>query len=454
MCLQLKEVGNKVNFIKRSLHTLDSQIGHLQDLSALTVDTLKTLTVQRASEASKVHNQITRELSLSKNVVPSIAPMSTDTGPLSKSSVKGKSSVSAYFGSSFPQTGATIADALFGMGAERRAGTESRRRIGLSPASELGPDPTLTPALSLERRGLFGLGHLAAEVGSSSSADCRAFEQSVVPISSSELRQRGHSLTQTKQTRPQEPGPSDSPSSLPNVPSLGVQFHISSTPSQPSGSSHPELALSGLYQHPLQSDSTSVEFGAFVGKYVNEAESGDEKIKEEDEKCVCLYPTVVIVSKTSGSTQPVCLPACTVKPENTEGLAKGEREWDSNLGYVNEAFSDDEDRSGYLSRQYTDDELSPDPELTSPLGDSYGNNRLPGCTETFAVASRRPHRQWIKRVGVSEQATSCYEGQSWSEGHHDKRSLASGPNAARGLSFSLSSVCQVLGLSTSRSGVQ
>uniref|UniRef100_A0A669DU99 non-specific serine/threonine protein kinase n=1 Tax=Oreochromis niloticus TaxID=8128 RepID=A0A669DU99_ORENI len=299
MCLQLKEVGNKVNFIKRSLHTLDSQIGHLQDLSALTVDTLKTLTVQRASEASKVHNQITRELSLSKNVVPSIAPMSTDTGSLSKSSVKGKSSVSAYFGSSFPQTGATIADALFGMGAERRAGTESRRRIGPSPASELGPDPTLSPALSPESRGLFRLGHLAAEVGSSSSADCRAFEQSVVPVSPSELRQRGYSLTQTKQTRPQEPGPSDSPSSLPNVPSPGVQFHISSTPSQPSGSSHPELALSGLYQHPLQSDSKSVEFGAFVGKYVNEPESGDEKIKEEDEKCVCLYPTVVIVSKTS-----------------------------------------------------------------------------------------------------------------------------------------------------------
>ncbi|XP_025763107.1 transient receptor potential cation channel subfamily M member 7 isoform X3 [Oreochromis niloticus] len=265
MCLQLKEVGNKVNFIKRSLHTLDSQIGHLQDLSALTVDTLKTLTVQRASEASKVHNQITRELSLSKNVVPSIAPMSTDTGSLSKSSVKGKSSVSAYFGSSFPQTGATIADALFGMGAERRAGTESRRRIGPSPASELGPDPTLSPALSPESRGLFRLGHLAAEVGSSSSADCRAFEQSVVPVSPSELRQRGYSLTQTKQTRPQEPGPSDSPSSLPNVPSPGVQFHISSTPSQPSGSSHPELALSGLYQHPLQSDSKSVEFGAFVG---------------------------------------------------------------------------------------------------------------------------------------------------------------------------------------------
>uniref|UniRef100_A0AAQ5Y4G1 non-specific serine/threonine protein kinase n=1 Tax=Amphiprion ocellaris TaxID=80972 RepID=A0AAQ5Y4G1_AMPOC len=181
MCLQLKEVGNKVNFIKRSLHTLDSQIGHLQDLSALTVDTLKTLTAQRASEASKVHNQITRELSLSKNVVPSIAPVATDTGPHSKSSIIGKRSVGAYFGSSFPQAGANIADSLFGTGVEGGHGTESRRR--------------------------------------------------------------------------------------------GAQFHISSTPSQPSGSSHPELALVGLYQQPLQPDNTSVEFGAFVGKYENEVES-------------------------------------------------------------------------------------------------------------------------------------------------------------------------------------
>ncbi|CDQ79847.1 unnamed protein product [Oncorhynchus mykiss] len=84
MCIQLKEVGNRVNFIKRSLHTLDSQIGHLQDLSALTVDTLKTLTAQRASEASKVHNQITRELSLSKNFAPSLAPTPQDPTPQSK----------------------------------------------------------------------------------------------------------------------------------------------------------------------------------------------------------------------------------------------------------------------------------------------------------------------------------------------------------------------------------
>uniref|UniRef100_A0A8C4NVW2 non-specific serine/threonine protein kinase n=1 Tax=Dicentrarchus labrax TaxID=13489 RepID=A0A8C4NVW2_DICLA len=249
VCMQLREVGNKVNFIKRSLHTLDSQIGHLQDLSALTVDTLKTLTAQRASEASKVHNQITRELSLSKNVVPSIGPVATDT--------------------------------------------------------ELGLDPSLNPALGPERRGLFGLGHLAAEAGSSGSAGSSAFVQSAVAISPPELRLRGHSLTQSKLTRPQEPGLSDSTSSLPNVPSGGAQFHISSTPFHPSGSSHPELALTGLYQQPLQPDSTTVEFGAFVGKYETESESAvDEEIKEEVENCVCVYPTVVIVSKTLGYAQP------------------------------------------------------------------------------------------------------------------------------------------------------
>uniref|UniRef100_A0A673B1B8 non-specific serine/threonine protein kinase n=1 Tax=Sphaeramia orbicularis TaxID=375764 RepID=A0A673B1B8_9TELE len=271
MCMQLKEVGNRVNYIKRSLHTLDSQIGHLQDLSALTVDTLKTLTAQRASEASKVHNQITRELSLSKNVVPSIAPVATDTGPHSKSSVICKRSVGAYFGSSFPQAGANIADSLFGIGVG--GGAESSRRVMPSPATGLGLDPNLNPS---------------------------------------------------KLTRPHEPGLSDSPSSLPNVPSSGAQFHISSTPSQPGGSSHPELALAGVYQQP---DSTAVEFGAFVGKYKNEGDSVvDEEIKDEDEKCVCVYPTVVIISETSGSVQPACLPACTAKTERAEGLETEERQ--------------------------------------------------------------------------------------------------------------------------------
>ncbi|XP_047218612.1 transient receptor potential cation channel subfamily M member 7 isoform X2 [Girardinichthys multiradiatus] len=261
MCLQLREVGNKVNFIKRSLHTLDSQIGHLQDLSALTVDTLKTLTAQRASEASKVHTQITRELSLSKNVVPSIAHVPTD----SKSSAIGKRSVGAFFGSSSPQVGANIADSLFGSGAVGGSGMESRRRVGPSPGTELGPDPIMNPAVSPEKRGLFEQGHFAAEAGSSGSTGSSAVVQSAVPTSPPERRHRGQSLTQSKVTRPQDLRLSDSPSSLPNVPSLGAQFHISSTPSQPSGSSPPKPAQDGLYQHRPQPDSTSVEFGAFVG---------------------------------------------------------------------------------------------------------------------------------------------------------------------------------------------
>uniref|UniRef100_A0A8C3JHB0 Transient receptor potential cation channel subfamily M member 6 n=1 Tax=Calidris pygmaea TaxID=425635 RepID=A0A8C3JHB0_9CHAR len=43
MFLQLKEVYEKVFYIKESLLSLDSQLGHLQDLSALTVDILKVL---------------------------------------------------------------------------------------------------------------------------------------------------------------------------------------------------------------------------------------------------------------------------------------------------------------------------------------------------------------------------------------------------------------------------
>uniref|UniRef100_A0A8D3D1F1 Transient receptor potential cation channel, subfamily M, member 7 n=1 Tax=Scophthalmus maximus TaxID=52904 RepID=A0A8D3D1F1_SCOMX len=203
MCLQLREVGNKVNFIKRSLHTLDSQIGHLQDLSALTVDTLKSLTAQRASEASKVHNQITRELSLSKNVVPSIAAVATDTGPHSKSSGICKRSVGPYFGSSFPQAGVDIADSLFGIGVGGGAGTEGIHRIGPSTGAGQGLDPNLHPASSPERRDLFGLGHLAAEAGSSGSAGSSAFVLSAVATFPPELRLRGRSLTQSKLTRPQ-----------------------------------------------------------------------------------------------------------------------------------------------------------------------------------------------------------------------------------------------------------
>uniref|UniRef100_A0A669Q328 non-specific serine/threonine protein kinase n=1 Tax=Phasianus colchicus TaxID=9054 RepID=A0A669Q328_PHACC len=61
MFLQLKEVYEKVFYIKESLLSLDSQLGHLQDLSALTVDILKvlsavdTLQVEEAFLADKKH---------------------------------------------------------------------------------------------------------------------------------------------------------------------------------------------------------------------------------------------------------------------------------------------------------------------------------------------------------------------------------------------------------------
>uniref|UniRef100_A0A3Q3JCB7 non-specific serine/threonine protein kinase n=2 Tax=Monopterus albus TaxID=43700 RepID=A0A3Q3JCB7_MONAL len=393
MCLQLKEVGNKVNFIKRSLHTLDSQIGHLQDLSALTVDTLKTLSAQRVSEDSKVHNQITRELSLSKNVVPSIAP--TDTGPHSKSSVIGKRSVGAFFGSSFPQTGANIADSLFGIGVGGGAGTERNKEVWASPGAELGRDPNLNLALSPERRGLFGLGHLAAEAGSSGSVGSSALVQSAVAISPLELHLQGPSLTQSKLTGPQELGRSDSLSSLPSVPSPVAQFHISSTPSQSSASSHPELAPAGQCQQLPQPDSTTVEFGVFVGKYQTEGESGDgEGKKEKVGNCACVYPTVVI--SPVDSAQSDCFPACTVKPGNMERLGTGERE--RQWGYVNEAFCDDEGRSSSLSRR--------------------------GAATEVPLAPRRPHRQWSE----SRCPVSCCEGQNGLEVPLDKKNAARGPN--------------------------
>uniref|UniRef100_A0A673YZX2 non-specific serine/threonine protein kinase n=1 Tax=Salmo trutta TaxID=8032 RepID=A0A673YZX2_SALTR len=233
MCIQLKEVGNRVNFIKRSLHTLDSQIGHLQDLSALTVDTLKTLTAQRASEASKVHNQITRELSLSKNFAPSLAPTPQDPTPQSKGV---KRSVGAYFGSSFPQVSGVV--------------------VGGNMADSLG-----------DWTGAFSL--------------CPA--PAPPTVSPPELRLRGHSFTQWQLTRPVQVGISDCPSSLPSVPSARAAFYVSSTPSQPSVSSHPELSLAGPDKDRTSASTSAfaVEFGAFVGKYNSE---------EKDEDTSCGHP--------------------------------------------------------------------------------------------------------------------------------------------------------------------
>ncbi|KAK2853598.1 hypothetical protein Q5P01_006259 [Channa striata] len=305
MCLQLREVGHRVNFIRHSLHTLDSQIGHLQDLSALTVDTLKTLSAQRASEDSKIHNQITWELSLSKNVIP-----------------------------------------------------------------------------------------------------CSTIAQSAL---------------MSRLTRPQDPGLSDSPSSLPNVPSSEAQFHISSTPSQTSGSSHPELTLAGLYQQSLQSDSPT---GASQYK-------GGESTN--------------VIDSSSGSVRSACFPSCNVKPENTERLGKGEKSGE--MGYVNEAFWDDECAWGSLSRPCTDvcaDTVPLAPEAESPLGDTHGNSSLPSFGRGPDMATGRPHTQRTSEWSLSGPPLSCCEGQGGSEVPFDKRSTAGGPNT-RGLIFSLSRGLCVLG---------
>ncbi|MFT7816501.1 transient receptor potential cation channel subfamily M member 7 isoform X2 [Arapaima gigas] len=253
MCIQLKEVGNRVNFIKRSLQTLDSQIGHLQDLSALTVDTLKALTAQRASEASKVHNEITRELSISKNLGPNLV----DVGTQPKSSALVKHSIGAYFGSSFPQGGANIADSLFG-GARDVVG----RRFG--------PDV----ALSSVKRGVD-----IPEAGSSGSALIQS------AISPAEHQFRGRFAMEGSENRPEEPKDIDCPN-LPCALSPTAKFFVS-TPSHPSGLSRNESSQE-KHQDVLP-ESPPVEFGAFVGKY---------KSKN------CIYPSV-IVGNTEGHIRTV-----------------------------------------------------------------------------------------------------------------------------------------------------
>ncbi|XP_017541300.1 transient receptor potential cation channel subfamily M member 7 isoform X1 [Pygocentrus nattereri] len=252
MSIQLKEVGNRVNFIKRSLHSLDSQIGHLQDLSALTVDTLKALTAQRASEASKVHNEITRELSLSKNLVPGPAD--------SKASVLVQRSV-------YPPP-ANMADSLFGGRAEE--GARSRAEFVLSPERpELG-------ALSPERRPLF-----TPEAGSSGSA---------LPHTHSHAHAHTHSHAHA--WAPSTSRPDDaSISSLPSAPAAAATFFVSSTPTQPSGAH--TLTHAAQTHTPTQTEQphtpASVEFGAFVG-HKDEAEGLRSFPKESSAGCRQLSP--------------------------------------------------------------------------------------------------------------------------------------------------------------------
>ncbi|XP_072725348.1 transient receptor potential cation channel subfamily M member 7 [Ciconia boyciana] len=236
MCIQIKEVGDRVNYIKRSLQSLDSQIGHLQDLSALTVDTLKTLTAQKASEASKVHNEITRELSISKHLAQNLI----EDGSL-RSSVWKKHSIGNVFGS-FPQGGLESNNALLCNISIRDEKEVQHKTIG----QELAPVP---------RREEINF----QEAGSSGSA---LFSNAVSPP---ELRQRIQAAEISKSiSKSKKLG--NSSNSMPHVTSPTAKFFVS-TPSRPSCKS--QLDSSAKHEETVFSKATegdnNVEFGAFVG---------------------------------------------------------------------------------------------------------------------------------------------------------------------------------------------
>uniref|UniRef100_A0A670JSJ6 non-specific serine/threonine protein kinase n=1 Tax=Podarcis muralis TaxID=64176 RepID=A0A670JSJ6_PODMU len=232
MCIQIKEVSDRVNYIKRSLHSLDTQIGHLQDLSALTVDTLKTLTAQKASEASKVHNEITRELSISKH----LAQNPIDDGPL-RSSMWRKHSIGNVFGSSFPQGGLESNNALL---------------CNISMQDERDSGHKMT---GLPKRDEFNF----PEAGSSGSA--------LIPraLSPPELRQRIQGTDSSKCIQKNKKT-GTSLNSMPHLTSSTAKFFVS-TPSQPSCKSQLESTTKDDQVIVLKAadGENAVEFGAFVG---------------------------------------------------------------------------------------------------------------------------------------------------------------------------------------------
>ncbi|NXW74100.1 TRPM7 protein, partial [Hirundo rustica] len=236
MCIQIKEVGDRVNYIKRSLQSLDSQIGHLQDLSALTVDTLKTLTAQKASEASKVHNEITRELSISKHLAQNLI----EDGSL-RSSVWKKHSIGNVFGS-LPQGGLESNNALL-CNISIRDDKEVQHKT-------IGQELALVPRREEKN---------FQEADSSGSA---LFSNAVSPP---ELRQRIQAAEISKSaSKSKKLG--NSSNSMPHVTSPTTKFFVS-TPSRPSCKS--QLDSSAKHEETVFSKATegdnNVEFGAFVG---------------------------------------------------------------------------------------------------------------------------------------------------------------------------------------------
>ncbi|KAM9311885.1 transient receptor potential cation channel subfamily M member 7-like [Gastrophryne carolinensis] len=66
MLSDVKDVRDHVGFIKQLLHHLDDHIGHLQDLSGLTLDSMKTLTAQKALGLNRSHSIMSSDASFSK----------------------------------------------------------------------------------------------------------------------------------------------------------------------------------------------------------------------------------------------------------------------------------------------------------------------------------------------------------------------------------------------------
>ncbi|XP_077737200.1 transient receptor potential cation channel subfamily M member 7 isoform X3 [Canis aureus] len=256
MCIQIKEVGDRVNYIKRSLQSLDSQIGHLQDLSALTVDTLKTLTAQKASEASKVHNEITRELSISKHLAQNLI----DDGPV-RPSVWKKHSVVNTLSSSVPQGGLESTNPFL---------CNIFMKDEKDPQCNIfGQDLPVIP-----QRKEFNF----PEAGSS----CGALFPSA--ISPPELRQRLHGVEMLKMfSKNQKLGSSSN--SIPHLSSPPTKFFVS-TPSQPSCKSHLETVTKDQEVVCCKAaEGDNVEFGAFVGHrdsvdYLQKFKETSNKIKE------------------------------------------------------------------------------------------------------------------------------------------------------------------------------
>uniref|UniRef100_A0A6Q2XII3 Transient receptor potential cation channel, subfamily M, member 7 n=1 Tax=Esox lucius TaxID=8010 RepID=A0A6Q2XII3_ESOLU len=447
ICVQLKEVGNKVNFIKRSLHTLDSQIGHLQDLSALTVDTLKTLTAQRASEASKVHSQITRELSL-PNFAQNLVPPSQDSTHCAEPHSKGaKQSVGAFLGSSSPQASRVMEWAESLLGCAMESGLETPG-LGSRPLGmELDPHPPQTLSPPEQEGGWAWPAQRAtaaveaeSSTGESSTASTSHSASSLCPASVSSVSLT-ESFTQQELTLSEKPGLSDCPSSLLNVPCPEAGFYVSLTPSQPFGSSHPRLNLA-----PSGKDSATVDVSASIGNY--KCEEKEEVKDDKEEATSCLFP-IVVVSKTTDIARPICFPATPEERLHRGGRSEFERRSERGRakdrcemerraqgeGYENGAFCNDEGgpEAVLIGEQGGKAEVPLALETTReaillPLSDATRNRPFPGCPLTTAVV---PRKQCDKRTREGKSSDPGF--QSGVPPGRDGRD----PTEDRGLSLSL-----------------